>query len=76
MTDMSDKKGYSSTARFRIFRETRGTYLYREVDPASNILFPQYGAQGALIGALYVRKDIFKGAGSAPEELTVTLNWL
>lgn len=54
----------TKTATFRLAKETKGTFMFEELD-----------AQGAptvdLMGNIYVRKSAF--SGTKPEKITVTI---
>lgn len=60
--------GKPTTVRFMWAKETPGTHQYQEVDASGHTI---RGAEGAIIGALYVRKSALRGA--APTKLEVTV---
>ena len=54
---------------FRLERETKGTFVYKEVDEKGNEIVGLYA-----VGTLYLRKyAIGKGKTTPPEALTVTV---
>jgi hypothetical protein len=55
--------------KFIVERETKGTYVFREVNEAGRPR-PQYGDPDTVIGALYVRKSSLP---PHPNKLTITL---
>jgi hypothetical protein len=55
-----------ATAEFRRVKETKGTFVFAELDEDGEV-----ATEGYVIGQLYVRKTALKG--EAPERLIVTV---
>ena len=56
----------SKTATFRLAKETKGTFMFEELDAAGNPTVD-------VMGNVYVRKSVFEG--TKPETITLTVSF-
>lgn len=53
--------------KFKLERETKGTYVFKEIDAKGNVL----EVRDSKIGTIYIRKTEVKG--TAPQGITITV---